>query len=99
LRAHPGATGRIEQLAETIGARNVTIGTISRRDLNLASLSLLAAAAARAFGAANRGTAGARASTRRKVIQQVLPGDPPRELVLVEVNYPPRNGLTISPAF
>ena len=65
---------------------------MSRRDLNLASLSLLAAVAARAFGAATRGTTAAPASTRRKVIQQVLPGDPPREIVLIEVNYPPGTG-------
>jgi quercetin dioxygenase-like cupin family protein len=65
---------------------------ISRRDLNRASLSLLAAAAAKAFGAEARGTTEAHASTRRKVIQQVLPGDPPQEIVLIEVNYPPGVG-------
>ena len=65
---------------------------ISRRDVNRASLSLLAAAAAKAFGAATRGTTEAHASTRRKVIQQLLPGHPPREIVLVEVNYPPGTG-------
>jgi quercetin dioxygenase-like cupin family protein len=70
----------------------LTMPNISRRDLNRASLSLLAAAAAKAFGAETRGTTEALAPTRRKVIQQVLPGDPPREIVLIEVIYPPGTG-------
>jgi quercetin dioxygenase-like cupin family protein len=53
---------------------------------------LLAAVALKAFAAATGGTTEAHASTRRKVIQQVLPGDPPREIVLIEVNYPPGTG-------
>ena len=65
---------------------------ISRRDLNRASLSLLAVAAVEAFGAPAHDTTEAAASTRRKVIQQLLPGDPPREIVLIEVNYPPGTG-------
>jgi len=70
----------------------VTLPNISRRDLNRASLSLLAAVAAKAFGAATGGTTETHASTRRKVIQQVLPGDPPREIVLIGVHYPPGTG-------
>jgi quercetin dioxygenase-like cupin family protein len=70
----------------------VTPPNISRRDLNRASLSLLAAVAVKAFGAATHGTTDAGAATRRKVIQQSLPGDPPREIVLIEVNYPPGTG-------
>lgn len=65
---------------------------ISRRDLNRASLSLMAAVAAKALGAAPGVTTEADTATRRKVIQQVLPGDPPREIVLVEVSYPPGTG-------
>jgi quercetin dioxygenase-like cupin family protein len=66
--------------------------TISRRDLNRASLSLLAAAAAKALGAAAGVTNEAHTVGRRKIIQQVLPGDPPREIILVEVSYPPGTG-------
>jgi len=55
-------------------------------------VSLLAAAAAKAFGAATGVTTEAQNATRRKVIQQVLPGEPPREIVLVEVGYPPGTG-------
>ena len=65
---------------------------ISRRDLNRASLSLLAAVAAKALGAATGVTTAADTATRREVIQQALPGDPPREIVLVEVSYPPGTG-------
>jgi len=49
-------------------------------------------AAVEAFGAPAHDTTEAAASTRRKVIQQLLPGDPPREIVLIEVNYPPGTG-------
>src|SRR5262249_30899507 len=31
-------------------------------------------------------------SSRREVVKQTLPGDPPREITLVEVNYPPDTG-------
>jgi quercetin dioxygenase-like cupin family protein len=70
----------------------VPIPNIGRRDLNRASLSLLAAVATQALGAATRGGTEAHAATRRKVVQQALPGDPPREIVLIEVNYPPGTG-------
>jgi quercetin dioxygenase-like cupin family protein len=65
---------------------------ISRRDLNRASLSLLAALAVQGFGAATRAETESHVSTRRKVMQQALPGDPPREIVLIEVSYPPGTG-------
>jgi quercetin dioxygenase-like cupin family protein len=80
------------QHAETNGVRDVTVPNISRRDLSRASVSLLATVALKAFSATTGGTTEAQASTRRKVIQQVLPGDPPREIVLIEVNYPPGTG-------
>jgi quercetin dioxygenase-like cupin family protein len=80
------------QHAETNGVRDVTVPNISRRDLSRASVSLLAAVALKAFAATTGGTTEPHASTRRKVIQQVLPGDPPREIVLIEVNYPPGTG-------
>jgi len=48
--------------------------------------------AAEALGAATGVTTAADTATRRKVIQQALPGDPPREIVLVEVSYPPGTG-------
>jgi len=81
-----------ENNAATIGASNVTIPTISRRELNRASLAVLAAVAAQSLGAATPAAPEARGSTRRKVIEQVLPGNPPREIRLVEVNYPPGTG-------
>ena len=70
----------------------MTIPNISRRDVNRAWVSLLTAMAAKTLGASTDGTTGAHVSTRRKVIQQVLPGDPPPEIVLVEVTYPPGTG-------
>ena len=65
---------------------------ISRRDLTRASLSLLAAVAAKALGAATRDEPEVQVSTRREVIKQALPGDPPREIALIEVSYPPGTG-------
>jgi len=71
------------------GAKDVNI---IRRDLNRAPVTLLAGVAAKAFGSAAGVTTEARTATRRKVIQQVLPGDRPREIVLIEVSYPPGTG-------
>jgi quercetin dioxygenase-like cupin family protein len=69
--------------------------TISRRSFSRTSLiSLLAAAtttsAAGAAFAQSRPTPSA--SARRDVIRQELPGEPSRDLVLVEVTYPPETG-------
>src|SRR5215467_10716180 len=65
---------------------------IDRRLFNnvfLASvLALLAASKGTASFAATEGAK----SSRRDVIKQTLPGDPPREITLVEVNYPPGTG-------
>src|SRR5262249_41617078 len=68
---------------------------INRRDFSHASLgSLLAAAAATALDDATSGQQGSASvmPTRRDVIRQELPGEPPRDLSLVEVTYPPGTG-------
>jgi quercetin dioxygenase-like cupin family protein len=65
---------------------------VSRRLFNRASIAaLLTAAAASLDGAALAQQAAATAS-RRDVIKQRLPGDPARDLTLVEVTYPPGTG-------
>jgi quercetin dioxygenase-like cupin family protein len=67
----------------------------SRRDFNREALaSALAAIAVGATGAtavAQMPASGAD-SSRRQVITQALPGEPARELILVEVRYPPGGG-------
>jgi quercetin dioxygenase-like cupin family protein len=68
--------------------RIMTEGAINRRGFSYSSLaalltSLACGASARAAGAT---------STRREVIKQALPGDPPRDLLLLEVTYPAGTG-------
>jgi quercetin dioxygenase-like cupin family protein len=66
--------------------------TTSRRDFNCDALaSVLAALAATAGGAdaACAQTPAAGAAGRREVIKQLLPGEPARELILIEISYPP----------
>ncbi len=82
----------------TEGASFMTQFTYSRRSFNRDSLlSVLAAAAT----APIVGTAPAQqrattpASTRRTIIKQDLPGDPQRDLILVEVTYPPGTGSPV----
>jgi quercetin dioxygenase-like cupin family protein len=68
---------------------------INRRQFNCESLiSLLSAVAATSVGgaASARRAAAEAASTRRDVIKQELPGQPLRDLSLVEVTYPPGAG-------
>ena len=68
---------------------------LTRRKLNHASLvSLLTAAAATSAGAAASAQQGPASgpSKRRDVSKQELPGEPPRDLILVEVTYPPGTG-------
>jgi quercetin dioxygenase-like cupin family protein len=69
----------------------MTVAT-SRRDFNRDTMaSALAAFAMTATGSAavaQAPAAGAEAS-RRQVIRQLLPGAPERELILIEVKYPP----------
>lgn len=61
------------------------------RDALLSSVAAVAASLAGSSAFAQSKTSGA-ASTRREVIKQVLPGEPQRELTLVEVTYPPGTG-------
>src|SRR5262245_3083235 len=68
----------------------MTKSAVSRRQFNRESLiSLLTAAAATSVGGLAQQSA---ASTRRGVIRQELPGEPLRELSLVEVTYMPGAG-------
>jgi quercetin dioxygenase-like cupin family protein len=65
---------------------------IDRRRFNNVSLaSVLALLAATKSTTSFAASEGAK-SSRRDVIKQTLPGDPPREITLVEVNYPPGTG-------
>jgi quercetin dioxygenase-like cupin family protein len=66
---------------------------LSRRHFNHSSLiSLLAAAAMPACTAAAQQQATSHAATRRDVIRQELPGEPLRDISLIEVTYPPATG-------
>ena len=68
---------------------------VSRRSFNRSSfISLVAATAATSFAraASAQQQAPASASMQREVIKQELPGEPSRDLVLVEVTYPPGAG-------
>jgi quercetin dioxygenase-like cupin family protein len=66
---------------------------VDRRHFSHAALvSLLAAAAATAPNGATSAQQGSVAPARRDVIRQELPGEPPRNLSLVEVTYPPGIG-------
>jgi quercetin dioxygenase-like cupin family protein len=68
---------------------------VSRRRFNHASVvSLLAAVAATAPDntTSAQPLATSATPTRRAVIKQELPGEPPRDLSLVEVTYPPGTG-------
>ncbi|QOZ36877.1 cupin domain-containing protein [Bradyrhizobium sp. CCBAU 53421] len=70
----------------------MTKADLTRRDVNRASLLSLLAAIAAACGADAAAQAQNSASSRREVIRQALPGDPRREISLVEVHYPPGTG-------
>jgi quercetin dioxygenase-like cupin family protein len=72
----------------------VSVAT-SRRNFNRdALLSALAAFSAGATGsvAGAQTPVAERAASRREVTKQALPGEPERDLVLVEVTYPPGTG-------
>jgi quercetin dioxygenase-like cupin family protein len=63
---------------------------LSRRHFNQSSLiSLLGAAAMSDGTAAAQQQATSHAATRRDVIRQELPGEPLRDISLIEVTYPP----------
>jgi quercetin dioxygenase-like cupin family protein len=95
----PTTANRSKQRADNAGARNeqtrrslMTEPAVTRRHFNRQSLlSFMAAAAATSDAAvASAQQRGAPAgSTRRDVIKQELPGEPPRDLILVEVTYGP----------
>ena len=73
----------------------MTKSIVNRRHFNHASLvSLLAAAAATALDdtTSAQQRAASVTATRRDVIKQEIPGEPPRDLSLVEVTYPPGTG-------
>jgi len=66
---------------------------LSRRHFNHSSLiSLLAAAAMPDSTAAAQQQATSHPATRRDVIKQELPGEPLRDISLIEVTYPPATG-------
>jgi quercetin dioxygenase-like cupin family protein len=75
----------------------MTKTSLARRDFNHASLAavLTAVAAARgsdAVAQSQEPAKNAKQSSRREVIKQPLPGEPPRVITLVEVVYPPGTG-------
>jgi quercetin dioxygenase-like cupin family protein len=71
----------------------MTEAILSRRHFNRSSLfSLLAAAAMPDGTAAAQQQATSHAATRRDVIRQELPGEPLRDISLIEVIYPPATG-------
>jgi quercetin dioxygenase-like cupin family protein len=65
---------------------------IDRRHFNNVSLASVLALLAASKGTASFAATESAKSSRRDVIKQTLPGDPPREITLVEVNYPPGTG-------
>ena len=71
----------------------MTAFIVDRRRFNHATLvSLLATAAAKALNGATSAQEASVTPARRDVIRQTLPGEPPRDLSLVEVTYPPGKG-------
>src|SRR5262249_12464921 len=80
------------KLGEESKAVAMTMPFLSRRLFN--RLSLVAPLGAGGGGFLSQAAAAfqgptSSSSNRREVIKQELPGEPPRELVLVEVTYPP----------
>jgi quercetin dioxygenase-like cupin family protein len=96
LKSRPNAGTATRRGAErTKGEVAMIMPVVSRRSFNRSSLiSLLAATAATSFAraAAAQQQEPASASMQREVIKQELPGEPSRDLILVEVTYPPGAG-------
>ena len=65
---------------------------LSRRHINHSALIFLLAAAALDGTAAAQQHATSHVATRRDVIRQELPGEPLRDISLIEVTYPPATG-------
>ena len=83
-------------MGKTMGTKTSGRPTATRRDFSSASLSLLSTALT--FGAVLPGNAEAQSapaggtSSRRQVLKERLPGEPAREISLVEITYPPGTG-------
>jgi quercetin dioxygenase-like cupin family protein len=96
MAKRPSATPMPRPAASAGRSRGDVTGVgLTRRNFNRASLvSLLTAAATASAGAAGAAQQEPESgsSTRRDVIKQELPGEPPRDLILVEVTYPPGTG-------
>lgn len=68
---------------------------LGRRDFDRAALVALFGVVAASSGAPSalaQNQPSGSSPTRRNVIKQELPGDPPREMLLLEVTYPPGTG-------
>ena len=65
---------------------------VSRRMFSNVSLASVLAMVAASQSTANVTAFAGTSSSRREVVKQTLPGDPPREITLVEVHYPPDTG-------
>ena len=65
---------------------------VSRRHFNQSSLISVLAATAMHDDTAAAEQVTSHAPTRRNVIRQGLPGEPQRDIILVEVTYPPGTG-------
>src|SRR6516165_9096315 len=78
----------------TKGLSAMSNSMVNRRLFNHASLvSLLAAGAGTALNDTISAQRAAVAPTRRDVIRQELPGEPSRDISLIEVTYPPGGGF------
>jgi quercetin dioxygenase-like cupin family protein len=66
--------------------------SISRRHFNQSSLISVLAATALPDSTHAAEQATSTAPTRREVIKQELPGEPRRDIILIEVTYPPGTG-------
>jgi len=70
----------------------MTEPVVSRRHFNHIPLISLLAATTLPDGTPAAGQVTSTAPTRRDVIRQELPGEPRRDIILVEVTYPPATG-------
>ncbi len=70
----------------------MTNSDFSRR-ASLASAFAAATLAWAAKAASAQSAGGQSRSSRRVIIKQELPGEPQREMILVEVTYPPGDGI------
>jgi quercetin dioxygenase-like cupin family protein len=94
MATRPSATPTPRPAASADQGRGDVTGVgLTRRNFTRASLvSLLTVAASGGAAASGQQEPASGSSTRRDVIKQELPGEPPRDLILVEVTYPPGMG-------